>query len=323
MAKPRIPKEGDIFYIPNFYDNVLMWYRVLGVQRFAGDKTRAMVFFEYIGEEKYRHSSAVIKSLDYDIGGRKFYVNIKAVPRRKVDNEEPPNLIDIRRYIPAFDEQADEQADAQAFLEENQEEEYNLEYRQKLLDMRDLLYEQLRISGDTRLFWKYIDDSRMYDTLRSEIMYLLNEAARLVLYIPEEVIPMLGDGEAFRIKSKQIAGLNAIYNKGIDILPINMVVIANSLTPEWMSKTEPDFTGDNTDCRSMVLPPKEYEWKLLYPDCMDEKFPEDIAPYMYKLVLTKPHGLSQTYYRCFASDTFPDMRQMFCFVERSGGGGWQ
>lgn len=57
--------------------------------------------------------------------------------------------------------------------------------------------------------------------------------------------------------------------------------------------------------------------------CMDEKFPEDIAPYMYKLVLTKPHGLSQTYYRCFASDTFPDMRQMFCFVERSGGGGWQ
>ena len=63
MAKPRIPKEGDIFYIPNFYDNVLMWYRVLGVQRFAGDKTRAMVFFEYIGEEKYRHSSAVILSL--------------------------------------------------------------------------------------------------------------------------------------------------------------------------------------------------------------------------------------------------------------------
>lgn len=50
MAKPRIPKEGDIFYIPNFYDNVLMWYRVLGVQRFAGDKTRAMVFFEYIKE---------------------------------------------------------------------------------------------------------------------------------------------------------------------------------------------------------------------------------------------------------------------------------
>lgn len=71
--------------------------------------------------------------------------------------------------IPAFDEQADEQADAQAFLEENQEKEYNLEYRQKLLDMRDLLYEQLRISGDTRLFWKYIDDSRMYDTLRSEL----------------------------------------------------------------------------------------------------------------------------------------------------------
>ena len=89
MAKPRIPKEGDIFYIPNFYDNVLMWYRVLGVQRFAGDKTRAMVFFEYIGEEKYRHSSAVIKSLYYDIGERKFYVNIKAVPRGKVDNKEP------------------------------------------------------------------------------------------------------------------------------------------------------------------------------------------------------------------------------------------
>lgn len=316
MAKPRIPKEEDIFYIPNFYDNVLMWYRVLGVQRFAGDKTRAMVFFEYIGEEKYRHSSAVIKSLDYDIGERKFYVNVKAVPRKKVDNEEPPNLIDIKKYVPAFDEQAD----AQAFLEENQ---YNLELRRKLLDVRDLLYEQLGISGDTRLFWKYIDYGRMYDTLHAEIMYLLNEAARLVLYIPEAVIPMLGDGEAFRIKEKQIAGLNAIYNKCIDILPINMVVIANSLTPEWMSKTKPDFMGDNTDCRSMVLPPKEYEWKLLYPDCMDENFPEDIAPYMYKLVLTKPHGLSQTYYRCFASDTFPDMRQMFCFVERKYGGGWQ
>ena len=60
-----------------------------------------------------------------------------------------------------------------------------------------------------------------------------------------------------------------------------MVVIANSLTPEWMSKTKPKFTGDNDDCRSMVLPPQNCEWKLLSPDCMDEKFPKDIAPNIY------------------------------------------
>ena len=109
----------------------------------------------------------------------------------------------------------------------------------------------------------------------------------------------------------------------IGILPINMVVIANSLTPEWMSKTKPKFTGDNDDCRSMVLPPQNCEWKLLCPDCMDEKFPKDIAPNIYKLIIDRPYGVCQTYYRYILNDTFPDMRQMFCFVEPRSGGEWR
>ena len=102
-----------------------------------------------------------------------------------------------------------------------------------------------------------------------------------------------------------------------------MVVIANSLTSEWMSETEPDFTGDHADCHSMVLLSQEYEWKLLDPDCMDEKFPEDIAPNIYKLMVNRPGEPCRTYYRYILSDTFPDMRQMFCFVEPKYGGEWR
>lgn len=319
MDTPRIPEEEDLVFIPNFYENVVFSYRVKGTQLLYGDDNIAEVFLAGMVEEKYKQSKGIIEHLYYSIDKGKFFLDIKTVPKQPMDNPEPPNLISVRKYIPAFEEKPD----AWAFLERNQTTEYNLEHRKKLLEIRDLLYEQLESSGDTRLYWKYIVPDSSDGKMRKEIMYLLNEAARLVLYIPESILPILSVDEVRRIKSRHVAGLNAIYNKCIEVFPINMVVIANSLTPEWMSETEPDFTGDNADCRSMVLLSQEYEWKLLGPDCMDEKFPEDIAPGIYKLMLNRPGEPCKTYYRYILSDAFPDMRQMFCFVEPKYGGEWR
>ena len=76
------------------------------------------------------HSRVLIDRL------RKFFVDVKAVPKQPIDNAEPPNLISVREYIPTFEEKPD----AWAFLERNQTTESNLEHRKKFLDMRDLLY---------------------------------------------------------------------------------------------------------------------------------------------------------------------------------------
>ena len=81
------------------------------------------------------------------------------------------NLLDcysIRKYIPAFEEKPD----AWEFLERNQESEHNFERRQKLLEIRALLYKQLESTGDTRLFWKYIDYASSNEKMRNEIIYL-------------------------------------------------------------------------------------------------------------------------------------------------------
>lgn len=318
MGVPKIPEEEDLVFVPNFYENVVFSYRVVGTQLLYGDENIAEVFLAGMVEEKYKHSKGIIQHLYYNIDKGKFFVDVSAVPKKPINNVEPPNLISVREYIPAFEEKPD----AWAFLERNQTTEYNLERRKKLLEIRDLLYEQLEASGDTRLYWKYMAPDFSDEKIHKEIMYLLNEAARLVLYIPEAILPILSVDEVRRIKNKHVADLNAIYNKCIEVFHINMVVIANSLTPEWMSETEPDFAGDNADCRSMVLLSQEYEWKLLDPDCMDEKFPEDIAPNMYKLMINRPGEPCQTYYRYILSDSFPDMRRMFCFVEPRYGGEW-
>lgn len=319
MGVPRIPEEEDLVFIPNFYENVVFSYRVVGTPMLYEDERVADVCLYGMLEKAYQHSEGIIKHLYYNIDEGKFFLDIQTVPDKPVNNAEPPNLISIRKYIPAFEEKPD----AWEFLERNQASEHNFERRQTLLEIRALLYKQLESTGDTRLFWKYIDYASSDEKMRNEIIYLLNEEARLVFYIPEGIKSMYNVEAIRRIKDRRIASLNTIYNMCIGILPINMVVIANSLTPEWMSKTKPKFTGDNDDCRSMVLPPQNCEWKLLCPDCMDEKFPKDIAPNIYKLIIDRPYGICQTYYRYILNDTFPDMRQMFCFVEPRSGGEWR
>ena len=211
MDTLRIPEEEDLVFIPNFYENVVFSYRVKGTQLLYGDENIAEVFLADMVEKKYKHSKGIIQHLYYNIDKGKFFVDVKAVPKQPIDNAEPPNLISVREHIPTFEEKPD----AWAFLERNQTTESNLEYRKKFLDIRDLLYAQIEIDEDTRLYWKYIDHASSGERIHKEIMYLLNEAARLVLYIPEVILPILSVDEVRRIKSRRVAGLNAIYNKCI------------------------------------------------------------------------------------------------------------
>ena len=149
MGVPRIPEEEDLVFVPNFYENVVFSYRVTGTQLLYGDENIAEVFLTGMLEEKYKHSKGIIQHLYYSIDKGKFFVDVKAVPKQPVDNPEPPNLVSVRKYIPAFEEKPD----AWAFLERNQTTESNLVHRKKLLEIRDLLYEQLETSSDTRLYW--------------------------------------------------------------------------------------------------------------------------------------------------------------------------